>query len=752
MRRRRQGLQVQTFPFLAVLLCTMGALILLLLVIDRRAKAAARAHALQAAQETVRKQSEAEVKAAAAHREELERKRLELHALLAGQEQDLRQKIKAVEAQAAAAAGKLEEDQANYAALLRRLQDEQGLLAKDRQDLASRQAALQEAAGMKDSAKREVARLASELANLEEALASLKALRGRERQTYSVVPYLGRRGANRRPLYVECAAEGVIFHPDRQALGGDVSAQAVRQEVERRLAGQRKTAGSETAPYLLLLVRPGGIATYYLMKTALAGLALDYGYELIDQDWLLDLSEGGQLAQASPRQDEGQRKAPSPLAALQPPAPPGGSAGSWSRQGSQIGGTSAGATNGGGGAAVLGPPGTAGAAAGPGWRQASAPAGAALLGAHSGREADGSHAQGPSGVPVGRGVKVALGPSLAGALGGSDGGLPGSTAGLGAPVGRGPDSPGAAVPAFGADSGGSPGAPRIGFTAAAYPLAQHGDGAGGLGPATGAQPATAGAGGSVALQAGASQGIGLSTPALGPGGAGAAGLPSGVNLAPGQGGAAGSATVPGPAPTPGAGQPGSGPPAGQPGLPAEGSAGGGAAAGSSVSGGPAPLIPGPPTAGQAPSTVGGTAGQGEPAAPGTSPGVVSLLPGPRGAPRGPVPLGRLIASRDWIIAVECRADGVTVLSTGQHYPLDALRASASGVNPLAATVRQLIDRRQATVRVGEAPYRPILRFRVYADGLRAYYTANGLLEVLRLPTTRESVEPERRAVPDLFRP
>ena len=48
MRRRRQVLQVSTFPFLAVLLCAMGSLILLLLVIDRRARVVARAKALQA--------------------------------------------------------------------------------------------------------------------------------------------------------------------------------------------------------------------------------------------------------------------------------------------------------------------------------------------------------------------------------------------------------------------------------------------------------------------------------------------------------------------------------------------------------------------------------------------------------------------------------------------------------------------------------------------------------------------------------
>ena len=42
MRRRRQTLQVSTFPFLAVLLCTMGSLLLVLLAVDRKAKLAAR--------------------------------------------------------------------------------------------------------------------------------------------------------------------------------------------------------------------------------------------------------------------------------------------------------------------------------------------------------------------------------------------------------------------------------------------------------------------------------------------------------------------------------------------------------------------------------------------------------------------------------------------------------------------------------------------------------------------------------------
>ena len=60
--RRRRKLEVSTFPFLAVLLCAMGSLILVLLAMDRKAKLAARAKAELAARKVV---EEAELLAAA---------------------------------------------------------------------------------------------------------------------------------------------------------------------------------------------------------------------------------------------------------------------------------------------------------------------------------------------------------------------------------------------------------------------------------------------------------------------------------------------------------------------------------------------------------------------------------------------------------------------------------------------------------------------------------------------------------------
>ena len=84
MRRRRHVLQVSTFPFLAVLLCTMGSLILILLVIDRRAKLAASAEANGPSSGPTMS-----AKAAREAREAWERQRAALHARLAEEEDAL---------------------------------------------------------------------------------------------------------------------------------------------------------------------------------------------------------------------------------------------------------------------------------------------------------------------------------------------------------------------------------------------------------------------------------------------------------------------------------------------------------------------------------------------------------------------------------------------------------------------------------------------------------------------------------------
>src|SRR4051812_27399055 len=111
MRRRRQGLQVSTFPFLAVLLCTMGSLILVLLAMDRKSKLAA----LYRSQQVAARVAEEATQAAAARRADWERRhqqvradweraRLELRARLTGEKEALLTQMGSVQRQASDAA------------------------------------------------------------------------------------------------------------------------------------------------------------------------------------------------------------------------------------------------------------------------------------------------------------------------------------------------------------------------------------------------------------------------------------------------------------------------------------------------------------------------------------------------------------------------------------------------------------------------------------------------------------------------
>src|SRR5262245_37883074 len=106
MRRRRHTLHVSTFPFLAVLLCAMGSLILLLLVLDRRAKAAARERAWKAAELAAAE----DTRAAEARQREWDRRVRALHAELLGQERELRLQIAAVHGRTEAATVDLQQE------------------------------------------------------------------------------------------------------------------------------------------------------------------------------------------------------------------------------------------------------------------------------------------------------------------------------------------------------------------------------------------------------------------------------------------------------------------------------------------------------------------------------------------------------------------------------------------------------------------------------------------------------------------
>jgi hypothetical protein len=107
--------------------------------------------------------------------------------------------------------------------------------------------------------------------------------------------------------------------------------------------------------------------------------------------------------------------------------------------------------------------------------------------------------------------------------------------------------------------------------------------------------------------------------------------------------------------------------------------------------------------------------------------------------------GLFINNRDWVIPIECRANAVVVLPAGQAIVSSTLAPGASDSNLLRDLVGGMIARRQATVRPGEPPYRPLIRFRVRPDGLRSYYLAYPALETLGVPMSRESIDPDEES-------
>src|SRR4051812_40963732 len=194
MRRRRQ-LEVSTFPFLAVLLCTMGSLILLLLVLDRRAKIVAlnkakndfelvkadadhrseltKAENSRRQQERLQRQAEAE-RLAKEHRAEWEERSRQLHAALAAQEEELLGHIEEVRSQVAAADAKLHAEESDAEKQKKLVELARISLFGLKQKSQADKEAVAKAEQLSESARRELDRQTQELAQLQQTLVNLK--------------------------------------------------------------------------------------------------------------------------------------------------------------------------------------------------------------------------------------------------------------------------------------------------------------------------------------------------------------------------------------------------------------------------------------------------------------------------------------------------------------------------------------------------------------------------------------------------
>jgi uncharacterized membrane protein YgcG len=268
--RSQDGPGISLFSFLAVLICTMGALVPLLLIITRTARTQAEAAAIKrlAAQGTELKTRRED---AQWQSEQLKKSRARAEGVLA----DVRLEL-----------GHLEDHS-------RRLRDQ---LARYQTTIRDLEAAGSSGQTRLSQSQSDLERLQAQIGAARQQLAQAhQAVAGR-RQSYAVVPYEGPNQTHRQPIYLECREDAVILQPEgirltqpdfEGPLGpGNPLAMALRAAREYLLA-RRDFDPKIGDPYPLLLVRPEGIGAYYAARAAMKSWGFDFGYELVDDNWKL---------------------------------------------------------------------------------------------------------------------------------------------------------------------------------------------------------------------------------------------------------------------------------------------------------------------------------------------------------------------------------------------------------------------------------------------------------------------------------
>jgi TolA-binding protein len=289
MNRRKAsdaGGSVLSFTFLDVLMCTMGSLLLLLVLFGVIVKKSTRAR---------REGENVTISLAALNAPDAPAQAASPPARPADE-------VAAVEEMSQQLA-KLRSEQAEIErirgeAAQRRLEHE---LAQLHITLEVLQATEQKQTVDQEQAETEVARLKELISETERRLDAMRKA-GTGQKSYAIVPYKGANGTFRRPVFVECTADAVTIQPEGIRLtvedfdgplrSGNPLAAAIRAAHEE-LNGRAAAAGRTDLPdpYPLLIVRPDGAAAYAAAIDAIRSWDSDYGYEFVEADWKLKYPE-----------------------------------------------------------------------------------------------------------------------------------------------------------------------------------------------------------------------------------------------------------------------------------------------------------------------------------------------------------------------------------------------------------------------------------------------------------------------------
>ena len=314
-RTRHAGLSVSLFPFLAVLVCAMGALIFLLIVTTSRIRSESVARAMRELQEQFQPETVSAPRPLPVAEPVPVPPAVELPddpappeivqtfnwpdpnqplqaqlSRLATQRDDLLQQQQQQARQLAAARSQLA-----------RLQEQQ---RRRQQELQAELSKSQVHATVVDTLRRQKQQTEQKIRRLEREIARAEGNAATKSSRYSLIPYDGDSGTTRRPILIECTGQGLRFLPEDIRIGEDeligftsgynpllAGSLALVEYWKKHDAEQAGASRPPHPPYVLLLVRQSGSMQYYMARKLLEKLGQPFGYELLNDDFPLALPE-----------------------------------------------------------------------------------------------------------------------------------------------------------------------------------------------------------------------------------------------------------------------------------------------------------------------------------------------------------------------------------------------------------------------------------------------------------------------------
>ena len=321
---RRANNNVTLFPFLAVLVCAMGALILLLLVTTRRIRSDQLAGIeSQQVEEPVEpntittglelpvpdspttmpiptEQPKPSAPLAAVAEAKVETPLADGVAEVDRREDHQQRDLEVLRGYDK----RLTEQLSRWAEHDQQLQAHFTALSKQHNQLNTQEEQLRQQASISTEDSEHLAeteqRLAIELASAKRELDEKEAQPVIAESKFRIVPFDGLSGTVRRPIMIECVNDRYRFLPE--------GVQISKSELETFVASfnpllsgasalsnywshrdKHEYSSAATNPYILLIVRPSGAIGFYGAKRMLAKLGVPVGYELLGEDQELDL-------------------------------------------------------------------------------------------------------------------------------------------------------------------------------------------------------------------------------------------------------------------------------------------------------------------------------------------------------------------------------------------------------------------------------------------------------------------------------